>query len=439
MVFSIVSSAQEKQLADGIIAIVGDNIILKSEIEIQYQQYLTQGIKTPNIKCQILEQLLTQHMLQTQALVDSILISDEQVEGEMNRRLRYFINLIGSEEKLTEYYNKSLVEIKDEFREDVRKQLLADNMKSNITKDIKITPSEVKVFFNKIPEDSLPYYNTEVEVGEIVIYPKISKEQEELALFKIKEIRERLINGENFATLAILYSEDPGSASKGGELGFMDRGSLVPEFEAVAYKLKEGEISEPVKTKFGLHIIKLISRQGERINVRHILIKAKNTSYDLTKAKNKLDSVRRLLLNGKITFEEAVKKFSEEENTKHSGGLIINNKTSSTYFETSELDPAIYFDIAKLNPGEYTLSLVYNSQQGKQGYRILFLKSETEPHIASLKTDYSKIQAVALSKKKETALKNWLERKVKKTYIYIGDEYNCSLLDMWIQSPITQK
>ncbi len=431
--YILLSFAEGPVLLDKVIAVVGDNAILKSDIEVQYQQYLAQGTDLDEaFKCNILDEQLRQKMLLNQAILDSVVISDDEIESEMDRRLRYFISLIGSEKELEEYYNKSIVEIKDDFKEDIKDQLLSNRMQSKVTGGVNITPSEVRRFFNNIPKDSLPYFNAEFEVGQIAIAPKYNKLQKDLAKEKIEGIKKRILNGEDFATMAVIYSEDPGSASNGGELGFTGRGELVPEFEAVAFSIKPGDISDIVETQFGLHIIQLIERKASKVNVRHILIKPQITSFDVKAAQLKLDSVKELLDNQKITFEDAVSVYSDDEATKNSGGLLTNNQTGTTYFESDQLDPSIYFAIENLKEGEFSNPAPYYTQTGQQAYRILYLKSQTEPHRASLKEDYNKIKAAALDEKKAEAMDNWLNEKKLMTYIHIDPaEAECPLLDKW--------
>ncbi len=432
----VVDAQSDIKLIDKIVAVVGDNIILKSEVELQYQQYASQQAVevSEEFKCDILDQMLRQKMMLHQAEIDSIQVNDEEIEAEMDRRLRYFISLIGSEKKLEEEYNKSIVEIKDDFREDIKKQLLANRMQASITSDVKITPAEVKKFYNNIAPDSLPYFNAEMEVGQIVIYPKTSQIQKTLAKEKIQNLRDRIIAGEDFSTMAVIYSEDPGSASNGGELGFTKRGELVSAFEAVAYSIKKEEVSEIIETQFGYHILQLIERRGETVNVRHILIKPQITSYDIKAAQALADSVSQLISSGQMSFPQAVAQFSEDEDTKNSSGMLTNNQTGTTYFEADQMDPSIYFMIDKMKPGEVSTPSVFTTQTGKQAYRLLYLKSETEPHQASLKEDYNKIQAAALNEKKTKAMEEWLREKSSATYIHIDPiEGECIKTSNWIQ------
>lgn len=269
---NLVAFAQEK-VADKIVAVLGENIVLQSDIDGQFAQYIAQGYANkPELKCQILESLITQKLLQNQAQLDSIEVSEGQVEDELNRRLNYFIAQIGSQEKLEQFLGKSVIEFKSDLREDVRSVIMAQNMQSQITRSVTITPNEISQFYDKIPTDSLPYFNKEVQLAVVVKKPQISVEAKSEAKSKLEELRARVAKGEDFGTLAILYSQD-GSAKSGGELGFVGRGSLVKAFEAVAFKLKPGELSQIVETEFGFHIVQLVERRGEQVNVRHILIK----------------------------------------------------------------------------------------------------------------------------------------------------------------------
>jgi len=431
---------QEKQqpvLIDKIVGIVGDKVILLSDIELQYHQMkLEQPNMTPDAKCGILDQMMTSKMYLEQALLDSIKVTDEEVESELDRRIRYFVNMIGSEEKLEAYYEKSISQIKDEFKSDIREQLLSQREQAKIFEDVKITPTEVKAFYNKLPKDSLPYFNAEVEIGQIVIYPKVSSASKQLAMEKIEGLRDRIQKGEDFAKLARIYSEDPGSADKGGDLGTITRGQMVTEFEAAAYNLQDSmELSPIFETKFGYHIIQLLDRRGEKLHVRHILIKAKVTSSDLSFARARLDSVRRLIVEDSISFSKAVGKYSEDEGTKYQGGTLQNQQTGNGYFEIAQLDKSIYFTIEKLQPGEISEPVLYQTAEGDQAYRILYLKSETKPHQANLTDDFYKIKAGAQARKQDEALKKWLMERIQSSFTYLDMNYqNCNAVKKWFKS-----
>jgi len=434
LAFTAVSfaSAQPKN-ADKIVAILGENIILNSDVDGQYAQYLAQGAKdNGDLKCQILESLLSQKMLQNQAKVDSLEISEQQVEDELNRRVKYFISQIGSQDKLEQFIGKSILEFKDELREDVRAVIMAQNMQQEITRKITVTPNEIKKFYEEIPRDSLPFFNKEVQVGVITKKPKISAKAKQEAKDKLEALRVRVANGEDFATLAILYSQD-GSAKSGGELGFVGRGELVKAFEAVAFKLRPGELSAVVETEFGFHIVQLIERRGEQVNVRHILIKVNYDYADMLAAKHELDSVYNLISTNQMTFADAAMKFSDDESTKHSGGMMLNPQDGSTKIPTDQLDPSIFFQIDNMKVGDVSMPTAYKTQAGEQAYRLVKFIAKTEPHKANLTDDYIKIQQAALTSKQNKEVEKWFSKKRTQTYIRINEEFSsCEKLQPWI-------
>jgi peptidyl-prolyl cis-trans isomerase SurA len=420
--------AQETQVIDKVVAVVGRNIILQSDIESQYAQYRMQGgIKgdAESIRCRILEDLLFQKLMLNQAEIDSITVTDDQVESEMDRRLRYFINEIGSQEKLEAYYNKTINEIKDELRRLITDQMKVEKVQNEIMGKITITPSEVRDMFRKMPKDSILTVNTAYEIAQIIKKPPISIDEKLAVKEQLYKIRKRILDGERFSTLAVLYSEDPGSAKKGGELGFYGRGELYPEFEAVAFSLKDGEISEIVETEAGFHVIQMIERRGEFINVRHILLTPKVSPEALEKAYTQLDSIANLIRKDSITFEEAVKRFSDDEN-KMNGGVIINQYTGSNLFEAGDLDQQMAFVINKLEVGAISNPVPMKTDNNKDAYRLLTIKRKTLSHKANLKEDYNRIQAWALQQKRAKAVEEWVADRSSKAYIRIDEKYaNC--------------
>ena len=432
------SSMAQKKVIDEIEAVVGDEIILMSELENQIISYQTQGMLIDeSMRCQLFEEMLFQKLLINQAKLDSVEVTDSQVESEMNRRLRYFISQIGSEKKLEEYYQKSIAEIKDEFRELVKEQMLAQQMQQKITGGVRVTPSEVKEFYNNLPADSIPVINSQVEIAQILIKAPISEKAKLAAREEIESIRKRILNGESFSTLAVLYSDDQGSAVKGGELGFTGRAEFVPEFSAVAFSLKSNEISEVVETQFGYHIIQLIKREGEKVNVRHILIKPEIETEDLAKAEEKANKVYQMLLSDSLTFEEAAETYSDDEDSKNNGGILINPQTGSSMFDIDQVSPQLFFIIDKMKEGEISKPVAFEMPDGTKGFRIVKLVKRTEPHRASLKTDYDLLQQAALNNKKNKVLKEWIENKTKSTYIQISDKYkNCPFENNWNAQPI---
>ncbi len=426
--------SQEGVLIDEVIASVGDNVILMSDVESQYVQYRIQGNidKAGAIRCQILDNLLFQKLLLTQAQLDSVEVTDQRVDSELDRRLRYYIAQFGSKEKFEEFYNKSILEIKEEFREIIRDQMLTEEVQGKIIMDVKVTPSEVKAFYNKIPTDSIPLINTEYQIGQIVRKPEISQKELDIARGKIKDIRDRISAGEEFETLAVLYSEDPGSAKEGGYIGTIGRGDTYPEFEAAAFNLKKGEISDIIKSEAGYHIIQMIQRKGDYIDVNHILIRPQVNPYDLQDAYDYIDSIAKVIKNDTLTFQNAAKKYSDDPG-KINGGMMINPLTGSTWFSADELDPQVFFVIDKLEVGEISEAVKMMTEEGTEAFRILYLKARTTPHRANLKDDYNKIQQWAQQEKESNALAKWVREKSAKTYVNIDEKYlQCSILNKWV-------
>jgi len=424
-------------LIDGLVAVVGANIILNSDIEAQYFQIRSQGNiqgTATGLKCQILEDLLIQKLVLHQAQVDSVKITDEQVEGEMDRRMRYFVAQAGSPERLEEHFQKSLVEIKSELRDVVREQLLVKMENENIMKNVTITPSEVKGYFRRLPKDSIPEINSEMEIGVIVKIPAIGDEEKQIVKRKLQSFRERIAKGDDFSTLAVMYSEDPGSSKQGGELGMFKRGDMRPEFEAAAFKLKPGEVSDIVETEDGFHLIQMIERRGEYVNVRHILLQPQVSLYNLNIAKQSLDTVASLIDSKKITFEQAVLKYSDDPG-KMNGGLMINPMVGGTRFEANQLDPKVAFIIDKLKVGEISAPVLMKTDRGKQEYRIYYLELRTKPHKANLGEDYARIQQMALEKRQIEAMNEWITRKAESSYVNIFSDYrNCPFKRKWIKN-----
>lgn len=425
-------------IIDRIVGIVGGNIILQSEVDAQYQQMAAeQAPMGENGKCKVLEDLLYQKLLLTQAQNDSLTVTDAQVEQEQDRRMNYFIQQFGSEERFVEFYGKSVDDFKLDLKDNVRDLLLAQQMQSKITGDVTVTPNEVKLYFENIPEDSIPFINAEVEVGQIVRKPVVTPQAKKEAKEKIAGIRERIIKGESgFAAMAALYSQDPGSASKGGLYEGIQRGQFVPEWDAWAFKLKPNEVSEVFETVYGYFIIQLIQRRGDVVDARSILIAPKIEASDMLTAKMSLDSIYdQISHNDSLIFADAAAKYSNDEETKNSGGLILNPYSGSSRFQMDEIgqmDQSIAFAIDKLKVGEFTKPMPYATHDGKQAYRILYLKTRTSPHKLNLKDDYQKVQTMTQQKKQQEIIKEWVKRKVSNTYVRITDDYKtCTFNAKW--------
>jgi peptidyl-prolyl cis-trans isomerase SurA len=308
-------------------------------------------------------------------------------------------------------------------------------MQGKIYGNIKTTPSDVRVFYDDIPKDSLPYFNAEIELSQIVIKPKASQEAKDYALYKANQLRDEILKGGDFAIKAKLNSEDPGSKKEGGDLGFITRGEMVQEFEAGAFKLKEGEVSEVIETQFGYHVIQCLERKGERIHVRHILITAPITSIDEQSAIRMLDSISNMINSGALTFEEAVKEYSEDDQSKSNRGDIINQNSGTSYFEMSELDGSLLFSMSDLKKGQLSQVSPFEAPDGKKAFRIIRIKSESEPHVANLKQDYSKIQNACKQAKQQEALVKWIQEKRGDAYIMIDEEYqSCDNSSKWLNA-----
>lgn len=423
---------------DGIVGVFADKIILHSEIEFEYQQFLKEypDKRSDTIRCDILKQKLTEKLLSTKAEIDSLPLTDERIDGELEQRIQYFARQFGGEKGLEEFYGKSISEIKQNYRDKIKTSLLMQEMQQKILKDIKVSPTDIKTYFNAIDKDSLPYYSSEVEVAQIIIEPKVSKEAKDIAYQKISELRTRLINGDNFRTIAKIYSDDKGSAVQGGDLGFFGRGMMVPEFEAAAFKTPQDSISKIVETKFGYHIIQPIKRRGEEVHARHVLIKPQIYKADIEDSRVKIDSIINLIKLDSISFTEAAKKFSTEKRTGARGGFLSNPQNGNTKIPIDELPKDIFLIIQNLKPGDMSnaeLTTIQNAQgEAVKVWRIIYLKSESKPHIANLKDDYQKMQIAAEEDKKQKTLARWIEKNRKQFYVQVADEYKtCPSLQSW--------
>jgi len=433
--FCVGSQAQEQMLIDKVIAKVGTETILLSDVEGQYSYALEQGSAAdPSIKCDILQAIIGQKLVVHHAKLDSVEVSPDEIEASLDFRIDQVLRQMGGDETLfQEYYGMTVLDMRGKLREDLNQQMLAERMQGQILNSVSITPKEVKQFFNSIPSDSIPFLSAEVELSEVVVKPQVNAEENAKALKKILEIRKRIVEGgEDFAELARTFSDDPGSGAQGGNLGFASRGTFVPEFEAAAYTLTKEEISEPIETEFGFHILQLLERRGNKVNIRHILVKPEITEADLQLARTKLDTVRAQIERGKISFENAVKLHSEESLPSYSNnGMIQNPQTGKTSFETAQLPSEIYFAIEDLVPGDITEPLEYPLPTGETYYRIIKVRDLTNPHKASLEEDYAKIQRFAKESKKNEYFSTWLEEKFASTFIAIEPGYlSCPELDM---------
>lgn len=427
--------AQGGYLVDGIIAVIGKEVILKSDLEKLYAEYTAQYTldqEEHDIKCQLLQQLVFQKLLIHQAGLDSITITNDELDNTINYRMAMMIQQVGGNEKIIEdYYHKTIAEIKRDIREDIYNQMLVDQVQQGITANVIITPSEVKDFAQRTPSDSMPTIQTTYEIGHIVKIPPVNEDEISAIKERLESYRERVLRGERFAMLARLYSDDPGSAPKGGDLGFFDRGTMYPEFEAAAFALHTGEISPVIKTQAGYHIIQMIERRGESIHCAHILIQPKPSAEEQVKAIEYLDSVRQVILANKMDFSEAAEAFSDAPD-KLAGGWVVNPYTGSYKFEQETMDASTFVTVDKLIPGEYSTPVPFVNSDGIMTYRLIYLKSKVAAHQPNVFDDYDFIKNAALEEKKYNTLDKWIVNKVKVTSIKLNDEYrNCPFVDEW--------
>lgn len=409
-------------VVDKIVGIVGKNHIMYSEVEEQYMQIKAQGRKQELSKCEVFEDLLSQKLLTNQAGIDSLEIDPVTVEMELNDRIKYFKAQIGSEEKLIEYFGKSILEIKEDMRNAVRDQMLMQMMQREIISSISITPEEVRTYYSKLDNDSIPFIDARVELNQIILYPKYGDKAEFEVKEKLLGLRERIVNGENFATLAVLYSEDP-SSSRGGDIGWANRANLDPEYAKVAMSLKKNQVSKIVESSFGFHLIQLIDREGNRLHTRHILMNPEIPFEEKEKTKARMDSIIQLIRIDTLTFEKAANYLSEDKNTRMNGGLRVNPATGNTFFELDQFETAEYYIIRNLNIGEISDTYVSTDDKGKLVYKIVRLKTKTEPHRANPKDDFELLKQMTIQHKQGIVVDKWVEEKIKSTYIRINDPF----------------
>lgn len=437
LMVTLFSNAYGQKVVDKIVAKVGGEIVLLSEFEEQYNYALS---AQPEIgeeeRCKILESVIAQNLLVHQAKLDSIVVTSEEVEDQLNFKVERILQQMNGDEKFFEdYYGENILQVKDRMRNDLTNQIMAQRMQMQLLNEVRITPKEIKSFFDGIPTDSLPFLDAEVELAEIVIKPTVNEVEKTKARLKLLEIREKIVNeSETFETLAKRFSSDLGSGSKGGDLGFVKRGVFVPEFEAVAFGLKKGELSEVVESEFGFHIIELIERRGNLIHTKHILIKPELTASDYELAQAKLEEIRNKVVNDSLEFKKAVRKYSDESSDSYAdNGRIKNYQTGNNFFAMGALDPDIYFAISDLNEGDISEIIEFTDVKGEKKFRFVKLLTKTKPHRASMKDDYAKIEQFAKESKKNTYFNNWIQEKLQETFIDIDPAYmDCDNLKLWM-------
>ena len=425
-------TAQETKgfIADKIIAKVDNYILLNSEFEGAFQNYLSNGGRsTKESRCGIFTQLVVNKLLVAKAEIDSVIVTDLEVDNNTDQRMNMIMQNSGnSPEQLERTYGKTLEQIKLELRDQIREQMLGNAMQRKITKGLAVTPSEVKRFYNKIPADSLPFYSADVVVAQIVKKAQVSDAQKFETKAKLGEIRQRILDGESFNELARKYSEDPSAQYNGGEMGYVGRGAMVPAFEATAFRIKEGEISQPFESSFGFHIMQLIDRRGNEYNSRHILISAVPSKDDIARAERYLDSLRLQIMKDSISFEEAAKKHSDDQRTKGFGGFFTDEEGGAK-MSVKDMDPVVYFNIDTMKLGAISKPITYRTDDGKDAVRILFFKEKLAPHQANLHDDWNRIQAAALAEKRDKMLSKWFAKAKNDVFIKLDPAFDgCGIL-----------
>lgn len=426
----------QAQLLDNIVAVVGEDIVLLSDVENQYAYFIANGqVDDGTLRCQILEKLIIEKLLLNKARQDSLTVTDDQIESELGRKLNYFIQGFGSVAKLEEEYHKPLIEIKADLWPEIHDQLMVERMREQIISKVVITPREVKKFYNGFPTDSLPYLPAEVELFHIVKRPVPTEAALKDAKAKLETAREQIVRGEvGFQEMAKKISEDFGSARLGGDLGEFGRGRMVPAFEEVAFKAKEGEISPVFKSEFGFHIMQVYKVVGELVSARHILVAPRVNFEDELRAEEELKKIRALIAESDtLTFERAAREFSDDESTQSCGGCIKNPQTGETRVPLDLLDADFYLKVDEMKEGDITEPMEWIQPDNKKVYHILYLKKRVPPHVASLEADYQKIQSAALQAKQAGELERWLMSARKNIFIEIKDTDCKEVLSNWIQ------
>lgn len=431
-----VVQSNKRQKIDGVIATVGDYNILDSDIDKTFLELSSQGTSVKDIsRCQMLGKLLEDKLYAHQAIQDSIIVTDDEVKSKMEEQLNYMVEQLGSMDKVVKYFKKTSEEdFKTELSEIIKMNKLSGAMQKKIIEAVEITPEEVRNFFKRIPANELPVFGAEMEVAQIVVTPKVSAEEKQKVIDKLKEFKKEVLEGSSFSTKAVLYSQDPGSSSNGGYYKMNKKTPFVKEFKDVAFSLSEGEISEPFETDFGWHIIYIEKIKGQDVDLRHILLVPKTDEQSLKDAKERILQIKKRIEDKAITFADAARAESDEKETKANGGVLINPKTQDTHFELTKMDPALYSQVSNLKEGEISIPQIDTDQSGKKKYKLLMVTNRIEEHPADYAKDYIKIKDLALKEKQINAIAKWSEEKIKETYIKINGEYrNCEFANNWLK------
>lgn len=430
------TATSKKIKVDGIIATVGDYLVLDSDVDKAYLELASQGQSTKDIsRCQMLGSLLEDKLYAHQAIQDSIVVKDEEVKEKMAEQIAYMVEQLGSMEKVIQYFKK---DTEDDFRTDlfdiIKSNKLSGEMRRKIVEAVEITPEETRTFFKSIPQDELPVFGAEMEVAQIVIIPKITEEEKQRVIRRLKEIKQEVLGGASFKTRAVIYSDDRGSASNGGFYKINRKTQFVKEFKDVAFSLGEGEISEPFETEYGYHIIMVEKIKGQEVELRHILMMPKVSDQALKDAREKILTIKSRIESGELSFSEAARTLSDEKETRANGGTLINPKTQDTRFELTKMDPSLYSEVSNLKDGAITAPILDDDPRTGKKYKIITVTNRINEHTADYAKDYIKIKELALKEKQIKAIAKWTEEKIKETYIKINGEYrDCLFLNNWLK------
>lgn len=421
--------AQDKMI-DQIVAVVGKNIILKSDIEGMYLQQQAEGVTSDgDMKCEILEDLLVQRLLLAEAELDTTInVTDSQVNERMDQQIQFYISHLGSEKEVENYFKKSIIDIKSGMQEAIKTNLMTQQMQGKIMDKVTVSPAEVRYFYRNLPETEIPQIDEQIEYAQITVQPQISQEEEERVKSTLRDLKHRIESGESgFAPLAVIYSEDPGSSRNGGELDYMGRGQLDPAYAAAAFNLKGDKVSNVVKSEFGYHIIQVMDRKGELLKTRHILMKPKVSEESMKKAFGQIDSIADYIRKGDIKFENAALRWSFDKNSRNNGGAVINPNTGEAKWKLADLDPDVSKVITKMNINEISKPFRTIDENQRPVYKIVKLISKSPAHKANIRDDYVALSDDYLKKKKEETMDKWVREKQAATYIHIDDSYlNCN-------------
>jgi peptidyl-prolyl cis-trans isomerase SurA len=423
------STKAQNVVLDKIIAKVDNYYLLKSELETQMAQYAQSGQQAPP-KCQLLESLVVGKLMLAKSDIDSVTVEDKRVESELNSRMEQMESQFGSQKNIVEAYGKTIASLKDELRSAIKEQLVTRKMQDKITGDVKVTPKEVRRFFESIPKDSLPYLPSEVEIGQVVRYAKTTKAQKDELFKRLLDYKKRVENGEKFEELAKLYSEDLGSGKRGGDLGFAKRGQMVPPFEAAALKLKPNQMSDVVESEFGFHLIKLLEIRGQEYHALHILLRPDYQRLDVVEPTKFLDSIRVLIQRDSLKFDKAAKEFSDDKNTQYGGGMLTDPQTRSVRMPLDgTMESGLFFTVDTMKVGTITKAIPYRTEDGRSAMRILYYKAKHPPHFANLEDDFQRLSTYTLNRKKNNAIEKWFAKAKDDVFIYIVDEYKeCNVM-----------